>query len=122
MSLFVSCSTTASTSTSLTNMICTTCDGTGFLNSDQIPEWVAEDVESILKWLETVFLEQNRSFCTCHISSPCGYCENFHDVEVCDCCGDGERWHGEPGHHYSPDDPQGDKGPYAANGGLCGCH
>ena len=105
-----------------TKMICTHCEGTGFLNADQIPEWVAEDAESILEWLETSLLERDEGGCSCHISSPCGYCINFHDVEECDCCGDGEGWYGEPGQHYGPDDPRGDKGPYAANGGLCQCH
>ena len=45
-----------------------------------------------------------------------------HDVQVCDCCGDGEDWHGEIGEHYSDHDPQGDGGPYEYNGGLCECH
>jgi hypothetical protein len=41
---------------------------------------------------------------------------------VCDCCGDGEGWYGEPGQHYTSDDPVGHNGPYAYNGGLCECH
>lgn len=45
-----------------------------------------------------------------------------HDVCVCDCCGDGDEWYGIPGQHYGPDDPMGDDGPYASNGGLCKCH
>jgi hypothetical protein len=44
------------------------------------------------------------------------------DAAVCDCCGDGEGWYGTPGEHYGPDDPPGDRGPYANNGGLCKCH
>ena len=46
-----------------------------------------------------------------------------HDVQVCDCCGDGNnKWYGEPGSHYSDDDPAGNDGPYAYNGGFCECH
>jgi alpha-glucuronidase len=44
------------------------------------------------------------------------------DVQVCDCCGNGEEWYGEPGHHYGENDPPGHGGPYADNGGYCKCH
>lgn len=65
-------------------MICTRCDGTGFLNLEQVDDQVLEqyektgDTKIILDWIER---------------------ENDHDVSVCDCCGDGEDWYGEPGQH-----------------------
>jgi len=88
---------------------CTRCEGTGFLNIDQIPEGefdfcneMGKDFHAeILKWIE-----RNKD----------------HDVQVCDCCGDGENWYGEPGEHYNSEDPPGPDGPYAYNGGLCECH
>jgi hypothetical protein len=81
---------------------CTRCDGTGFLNGEQLPQAVAEaGIEAILKWIA-----QNTG----------------HDVQVCDCCGNGEDWYGEPGSHYTSQDPIGKNGPYAYNGGLCECH
>ena len=90
-------------------MNCTRCENSGFLNLNQIVEtddWVivaeAESGdEKILKWIKD------------HPES---------DVQVCDCCGDGEDWHGVPGEHYNEDDPRGHNGPYAYNGGLCECH
>ena len=80
----------------MSEIICTRCDGTGWLNVEQVPvgalirEWIAE--------------------------------HDGHDVVVCDCCGDGKIWYGEPGEHYGEDDPPGDCGPYADNVGLCECH
>lgn len=89
-------------------MYCTRCQATGFLNFEQVPDTLqgwCEEVDDyahvILAWVNGV--------------------EN-HDVSVCDCCGDGEEWYGTPGEHYTADDPQGDDGPYARNGGLCQCH
>lgn len=83
-------------------MICTRCGGTGFLNLEQCP-LVLEDVghELILEWI---------------------IANTEHDVQVCDCCGNGESWYGEPGNHYGPDDLSGPAGPYAYNGGLSECH
>jgi len=82
---------------------CTRCGGTGFLNVEQIPESAVDcgDSAAILLWVES---------------------HGDHDVAVCDCCGDGENWHGIPGEHYNDDDPPGPGGPYAYNGGLCECH
>ena len=59
------------------------------------------DGEAILQWIAT---------------------HTDHDVQVCDCCGDGEEWYGTPGEHYNSEDPIGKHGPYASNGGLCRCH
>lgn len=83
-------------------MNCTRCGGTGFLNVEQLPDDIAnQDADAILKW------------CNEH---------DGHDVQVCDCCGDGNGWYGEPGRHYGSDDPPGRDGPYAYNGGLCECN
>ena len=85
-------------------MNCTRCNGTGLLNSELLPGDIASlDVEQILAWVR------------CH--------QEWSDVTVCNCCGDGESaWHGEPGIHYTAQDPMGRNGPYAYNGGLCECH
>jgi len=85
-------------------MNCTRCEGTGFLNLDQVPGVVLDDAgesdfhAAILKWIAD---------------------NEEHDVQVCDCCGDGEGWYGEPGEHDHRD--QGHDGPYAYNGGLWRC-
>lgn len=88
-------------------MICNVCGGTGFKNLEQIPEAeldaMGDDLlEAVPKWIAAQ-------------TAP-------HDVCVCDCCGDGDVWYGEPGQHYGRDDPMGRNGPYASNGGLCKCH
>lgn len=89
-------------------MICTRCDGTGFLNlailpADRLEEFCRNGDHTALKeWLD---------------DQPW-----TGDVSVCDCCGNGEGWYGTPGEHYGPDDPQGKRGPYAYNGGFCECH
>ena len=86
---------------------CTRCEGTGFLNLEQVYEDVLAtyddrgDSQIIIDWISG-----NKN----------------HDVQVCDCCGDGYGWHGYPGEHYNNEDPPGKDGPYAYNGGLCECH
>ena len=87
---------------------CTRCDNSGFLNIQQLidQDWELAAISErgdkmILKWIE-----ENEN----------------HDVQVCDCCGDGEGWYDSPGEHYNSDDPPGHDGPYAYNGGLCECH
>lgn len=85
-------------------MTCTRCESTGFLNIEQVPETVSEKGwEAVLSWLAT----------------PAGQSS---DVQICDCCGNGESWHGEPGQHYTAQDPSGKNGPYTYNGGLAECH
>ena len=90
-------------------MNCTRCEGTGFLNLQQVDEETLEqfdktgDNDVIFEWMK-------------RHPEP-------HEVSVCDCCGDGESdWYGVQGEHYSNDDPPGPSGPYASNGGLCRCH
>ena len=83
---------------------CIRCENSGFLNLKQIPDDILYKLDShvtILGW--------------CNINDN-------HDVQVCDCCGDGEAWYGTPGEHYGHDDPRGDSGPYSYNGGLCECN
>lgn len=76
---------------------CTRCGGSGFLNVEQLPEGVVV-ADAILAWIEA---------------------NDGHDVQVCDCCGDGEAHYGEPGEHDEAD--IGKSGPYAYNGGLWEC-
>ena len=88
-------------------MICNVCSGTGFKNLEQITEGELDAMgdnllEAVPKWIAAQATES--------------------DVCVCDCCGDGEGWYGEPGHHYGRGDPIGRGGPYASNGGLCKCN
>ena len=81
---------------------CTRCENSGFLNLHQIEDPIdLTSEDAILQWI------------TANPDS---------DVQVCDCCGDGEGWYGVPGEHYNSDDPPGPNGPYACNGGLCQCH
>ena len=88
---------------------CTRCQGTGFLNIDQLDDETLNNFDNdghdvILEWLK--------------VNDD----SNAHDVQVCDCCGDGEDWYGEIGSHYIGGDVTGQSGPYAYNGGLCECH
>ena len=81
-------------------MNCTRCEGTGFINIGQVEVKLCGEDE-IQKWIN----------------------ENTdHDVSVCDCCGDGDEWHGEAGRHYTNADPMGMSGPYGYNGGVAECH
>lgn len=100
---------------------CTRCDGTGFLNIDQVDEatlaaFEAEgDPQIILDWIDERDAEMiEASSCTCMMhprAVPCRYCENMHDVAPCDCCGNGEPWgwYFTPGLHSwdEPNDPKG---------------
>ena len=85
-------------------MNCTRCDGTGFLNLDQLEAAILErfnstgDRQVILDWIDRQAAKMIRVRC------KCDYCRLQHDVQVCDCCGDGESWHGEPGRH-APGEP-----------------
>ena len=87
---------------------CTRCDNTGFLNINQIDdsdlkafEKTPDFHDAVLKWIRS---------------------NKGHDVQICDCCGDGECWYGIPGEHYNNEDPRGYDGPYGYNGGLCECN
>lgn len=87
-------------------MNCTRCESSGFLNLHQVPEDVLKrfedtgDHQVILDWMK----------------------DNESDVQVCDCCGNGESWHGKPGAHFEGGDARGPSGPYAYNGGLPECN
>lgn len=81
-------------------MVCTRCQGTGFLNVHQLPSGLYDAMipyqepylhshlslllvdpdwrDAVLKWMEN------------HSDT---------DVQVCDCCGNGGTWWGEPGQH-----------------------
>ena len=85
-------------------MHCTRCAGTGFINIEHFPDCIRE--------LDDMHDEAVKFLATDHDT----------DASVCNCCGDGEDWYGEPGQHYGPDDPSGSNGPYACNGGLAKCH
>ena len=83
-------------------MDCRRCQGTGFLNDEQLPEGLLErGCVAVRKWIAE------------HADT---------DAQACDCCGDGVDWYGEPGKHYTSIDPAGRNGPYDYNGGLCECH
>lgn len=86
---------------------CTRCGGTGFLNIEQVPEKVVSEF----------FGTMDHNIILCWASGA-----DAHDVQVCDCCGNGEDWYGVPGEHYNNEDPQGYNGPYGYNDGLCECH
>lgn len=83
-------------------MICTRCNGSGFLNIHQLPDGLLDQgIDAVFSWIES---------------------QNETDVTVCDCCGNGDKnWYGTPGEHYTEADPAGSCGPYAYNGGLCEC-
>lgn len=85
-------------------LTCTRCDGSGFLHLHQIDDGTdLDNRKEVLRWIEE-------------------HKDMDYDVQVCDCCGDGEEWYGIPGEHYNVKDPPGPHGPYASNGGLCRCH
>lgn len=89
------------------SIICTKCNGIGFLKINQISD---EDMD----WVDN---SQN------DIEAILDLISDYHDVEVCDCCGDGKNiWYGVPGEHYNSNDPEGMDGPYASSGGKCRCH
>ena len=72
---------------------CTRCDQSGFLNGEQMPGFDNANWDEVLVWME---------------ANPDS------DVMVCDCCGNGESWHGEePGRHTTRDGEW--------EGGIPGC-
>jgi len=90
-------------------MTCTRCDNTGFLNVDQIPEADLKEIQDDPEGMKVGFDKWKEN-------------NLFSDAQICDCCGDGENWYGEPGEHYkTPEDQPGMGGPYAYNGGLPEC-
>lgn len=89
---------------------CTRCGGTGFLNVEQV------DNETIKAAMNAPDLMQSALVILRWVEL-----HNDSDVQVCDCCGNGDGWYGTPGEHYNDEDPPGPNGPYAYNGGLCEC-
>lgn len=69
-------------------MTCNPCEGTGFQNTHQIPGDYLGFLTPTLEGIQCWILAQTEP----------------HDVQVCDCCGDGETWWNEPGHHHEGDD------------------
>ena len=64
---------------------CTRCENSGFLNLAHLPDDVVnQEPEQLLAWLDA-------------------HSDDYPDVTVCDCCGDGEGWYGTPGEHYGDD-------------------
>lgn len=63
-------------------MHCTRCDGSGFLNLHQIEEDDPVHEEGTPEAYERWRKEHPGT-----------------DVQICDCCGDGTGWYGEPGMH-----------------------
>jgi len=89
------------------SLICTRCSGTGFLNLHQV------DDETLKRFNETGNHDIIEDWIDTHLTN---------DVQICDCCGNGETWYGIPGEHYNREDPMGAFGPYSYNGGLCECN
>lgn len=87
------------------SLTCTRCGGSGFLNIEQVDE-------SILKIFEA---SGQHTVILCWMDA-----NEEHDVQVCDCCGNGASWHRVPGEHSAAD--YGPNGPYAYNGGLPECY
>ena len=84
-------------------MQCNRCDGTGFLNIEQIPQ---DDLKAAQK-----------SRAGFHESIVAWMSKNQSDVMICDCCGDGTQWHCVPGHHFQGEPSS----TYDYNGGLPEC-
>jgi len=73
---------------------CTRCQQSGFINLHQIPE---DEMDAINEAPD--FIEAVQAWMAANPDS---------DVSVCDCCGDGDEWYGEPGEHHT--------------GEPCGCY
>lgn len=89
------------------SLVCNRCEGTGFLNLHQL--------EAGPRALLLLQVEADRDLAPvlipwARLLGP--------DVQVCDCCGDGENWYGEPGEHFEGEP----SGTYAYNGGLPECN
>lgn len=85
---------------------CTRCEGSGFINMHQIPDDELDHTSDSVVELVQCWITKNPES----------------DVQICDCCGNGQYWYGKPGEHYNTDDPIGSNGPYSYNLGLCECH
>lgn len=63
------------------------CEGSGFLNADQIPADVfIEGTEAIVGWIEETNAPFEDCGCSCHCGNPpCSYCTDSTLAEVCPC-------------------------------------
>jgi hypothetical protein len=86
-------------------VICTRCGGTGFLNLEQLRDdpLLAGGVLEAPAYRVALWIEAGASGT---------------DVQVCDCCGNGETWYGERGQHFEGEAPE----TYDYNGGLPECN
>lgn len=100
-------------------MHCNRCDGTGFLNYDHLNE--GSDEYNLLR-MKLIITGTEDDYFEIALAVIDSEDPMYEDLSVCDCCGDGDYWYGEPGEHYSYDDKIGINGPYAYNGGHCECH
>jgi hypothetical protein len=103
-------------------MICTRCQGTGFLNIEQLPEELQEGTQkSAFNYLGKEIKYKVIKTDDWHtLVFKWIHNHSEHDVSVCDCCGDGEYWYGMAGEHDEHD--FGKNGVYAYNGGLPECY
>ena len=103
-------------------LICTRCEGTGFINTHQLPdELTGGTVEDTFKYLNADIKYKVIKDDDWHVMVKKWIEEESdHDVQVCDCCGNGEDWHGVAGEHDHND--YGKDGPYAYNGGRPECY
>ncbi len=71
-------------------IVCTRCEGTGFLNLHQVDE------ATLMKFNDTGDPQIIWDWIAANVD---------HDVCICDCCSDGECWYSVGGEH-DPDNPQ----------------
>lgn len=100
--------------------ICNRCQRTGFINYDHIDEDSEEYKLIKMQLMLEGYDESDTVYFVLVILEK--FPDVYEHVSVCDCCGDGITWYGEPGEHYGWLDPIGPNGPYQYNGGQCECH
>jgi hypothetical protein len=103
-------------------MICTRCQGTGFLNIEQLPKELQDGLaDSTFKYLsKDIKYKVVRTDSWYDLVLKWINNNEEHDVIVCDCCGNGEDWYYDPGEHHECNFGKNDV--YAYNGGLPECY